>query len=758
MAGETPDQGEGRIIGGRYRLLRTLGVGGMGRVWLAYDAELACEVSMKEIALPDVPMDTAEHGQRVARARSEARHAARLRGHPHVVTVHDVVVHEGLPWIVMEYVPDAVDLQAVVRQSGPLSPARAARIGLAVLDALSAGHRIGILHRDVKPANILLAPDSSGDPYARVLLTDYGIALQPESREPRLTATAGILGTPGYLAPERARGEPPTPAADLFSLGATLYAAVEGRGPFDRPGQYATLTALLGEEPTPPVRAGELTSVLHGLLVKDPLRRSSPEAVARGLERVVQTAAGGMFGPPPGYPAGLPPGYVAGPSPGYAAGPSPGYAAGAPPGHATGSPPGTPQTPGTPQAPGTPQTPGGPQIAGVPQTSGVPQGPGIPQTSGAPPTPNTPYHPNTPQNPNTPHTPPGGPAAPGGPLGPASGTPPAYGAWRPSTPSGAYEWNPYAGTGAPTRSTAGPPLPPARRRRPLVPVVALVVGVLLVVVGGTWAAVSLAGDDGGTKDATAKKRPTGSPSSGPTGPVYPYGEQVGLTKPLQAGDCVKAVWSGPAFKSALNLGVVNCAKDWPDGQVVAVDTADDYADAVAHGAQRCTSQSAATADALPDAGVYAVAPTKDGFGAAKGGTACLVLGRHVAIGGEVGRFRDAGVNLWPTQMGTGDCWSYAEKGKSFDAHLADCGEPHTDQVIGTAQAAAGMDYKKALAQGGKLCTNKFASSWASDTEHTVSGWLASEEEWNQGFNKVLCTVRRVDGTRTSERIPDPATV
>ncbi|MFH9967577.1 protein kinase [Streptomyces mirabilis] len=329
----------------------------MGRVWLAYDAELACEVSMKEIALPDVPMDTAEHGQRVARARSEARHAARLRGHPHVVTVHDVVVHEGLPWIVMEYVPDAVDLQAVVRQSGPLSPARAARIGLAVLDALSAGHRIGILHRDVKPANILLAPDSSGDPYARVLLTDYGIALQPESREPRLTATAGILGTPGYLAPERARGEPPTPAADLFSLGATLYAAVEGRGPFDRPGQYATLTALLGEEPTPPVRAGELTSVLHGLLVKDPLRRSSPEAVARGLERVVQTAAGGVFGPPPGYPAGLPPGYVAGPSPGYAAGAPPGFVAGPPPGHATGSPPGTPQAPGVPQTSGAPPTP-----------------------------------------------------------------------------------------------------------------------------------------------------------------------------------------------------------------------------------------------------------------------------------------------------------------------------------------------------------------------------------------------------------------
>ncbi|MET7914404.1 serine/threonine-protein kinase [Streptomyces avermitilis] len=216
MAGETPEQGEGRIINGRYRLLRTLGAGGMGRVRFAYDAEPACEVAVKQIALPDVPIDASEPVQRIARARSEARnparlrghpHVARLRGHPHVATVHDVVVHEGLPWIVMEYVPDAIDLQAVVRRSGPLAPAPTARIGIAVLDALTAGHRIGILHRDVKPANILPAPDASGDPYARVLLTDYGIALRSESREPRLTATAGILGTPGYLALERARDE-----------------------------------------------------------------------------------------------------------------------------------------------------------------------------------------------------------------------------------------------------------------------------------------------------------------------------------------------------------------------------------------------------------------------------------------------------------------------------------------------------------------------------------------------------------------------
>ncbi|WP_374223035.1 serine/threonine-protein kinase [Streptomyces sp. MBT65] len=207
MAGDTPEQGEGRVVNGRYRLLRMLGAGGMGRVWLAYDEELACEVAVKEISLPDVPADVGEPAQRIARARSEARHAARLRGHPHVATVHDVVIHEGLPWIVMEYVPDGVDLQAALRRSGPLPPARVARIGLAVLDALTAGHRIGILHRDVKPANILLAPNASGDPYARVLLTDYGIALQPESREPRLTSTAGILGTPGYLAAGALRGE-----------------------------------------------------------------------------------------------------------------------------------------------------------------------------------------------------------------------------------------------------------------------------------------------------------------------------------------------------------------------------------------------------------------------------------------------------------------------------------------------------------------------------------------------------------------------
>ncbi|MDX3522493.1 protein kinase domain-containing protein [Streptomyces scabiei] len=752
MAGE-PEQGQGRIINNRYRLLRTLGAGGMGRVWLAYDEELACEVSMKEISLPDVPLDATEPAQRIARARSEARHAARLRGHPHVATVHDVVLHEGLPWIVMEYVPDAIDLQAVVRRRGPLAPEQVARIGLAVLDALTAGHRIGILYRDVKPANILLAADASGDLYARVLLTDYGIALQPESREPRLTATAGILGTPGYLAPERARGEPPTPAADLFSLGATLYAAVEGRGPFDRHGEYATLTALLGEEPTPPVRAGELASVLHGLLIKDPVRRLSPEAAARGLQRVAgaggepaaqgwgatPASAPGAFGPAPATPgtpgtpggqgaAGAPPGYVASAPPGY-------VAAGQ---HGLG---GTPNTPGAPHSPYTPHTPGAPQSPYTPNTPGAPHTPYAPQTPGAPHTPGA-----SPAAPNTPHTPAGGPA---------------YDPWQqgqqPRGPYGGY--NPYGGgaagnAGFPTLSAGGPPPGGPRRRTPAAAIVGIVVAVLLVAGGGTWAAVHFSGDQGTGRTDTSKDR---EPQPGSE---YPYGERAALKKPLEVGDCVKAVWTGTAFASVPDLGVVDCAEDWPDGQVVAVERASDHADAKAGGARRCAAQADTIAEALPDAGVYALVPSKEGFTTAKGGTACLVLGKHVPIGGEVGRLRDVGMKLWPTQMAVGDCWTYTtrEDDEGYDAPLTDCAEAHTDQVVGSVQAPANMTFDGALAEGGKLCTNRFESSWAPGTDLIVSGWVSDKDEWKKGFSKVVCTVRNADVSKTTGKIRTPGSV
>ncbi|MFF4059166.1 protein kinase [Streptomyces sp. NPDC001668] len=778
MAGDTPDQGEGRIINGRYRLLRTLGAGGMGRVWLAYDDELACEVAMKEIALPiaapDAPTDRGDTAQRIARARGEARHAARLRGHPHVATVHDVVVHEGLPWIVMEFVPDAIDLQALVRRSGPLSPRQAARIGLAVLDALTAGHRVGILHRDVKPANILLAPDASGDPHARVLLTDYGIALQPESREPRLTATAGILGTPGYLAPERARGEPPTPAADLFSLGATLYAGVEGHGPFDRHGEFATLTALLGEDPTPPVRAGELTPVLLGLLVKDPVRRLSPEGVKRGLERVAQGGSGAWGGVAGAVAQGQGQGPGFGPG-GGGFGPSAGGGRRAAPG-----------------APRTPHTPAGADRAGSAGAAGDPADGGLgaagPATPGATPGSAPPYRTWPPAAGQAPE--PGNPYAQeaSSPYARGEGQAGPYGSGAPSPYAQPYSTTAsvggYAGPGVPgapgashTPGTPGdrppfslsgggiqhpPPLPPPRpAAKKRLALTALVVGLLLVVAGGAWAVVSLTGDDG-KKDTATKSSPSARASSSqgasPTGPVLPYGDVVGLDQPLETGDCVQAVWSGAPFRSAPNLGVVDCADDWPDGQVVAVDTAGDFAEARAQGAKRCANLSRAVVDALPDAAGYAVVPTQQGFGAAGGGTACLVLGRHAAIGGEVGRFRDLGTDLWVGQMSVGDCWVYQPLDDGYKAPLTDCSKPHTDQVIGTVQAPAEMSHKKGTDNATKLCGNKFESAWAPDQERLVYGWVADDDDWKKGFNKIVCTVSLTDNKKSSGKIPPPGAV
>ena len=232
-----------------------------------------------------------EREARVARARAEARHAAGLRGHPHVVTVHDVLEHEGLPWIVMEYVAGAVDLKELVDTRGPLAPAECARVGLAVLDALTAGHERGVMHRDVKPANILLAPDRTGAPYGRILLTDYGISVQPDTGETRYTLASVLVGTSGYLAPERATGGSPTPAADLFSLGCTLYHGVEGLGPFERESHLAEVTAVVMEEPRPAVRAGALGPVLQAMLVKDPGRRPSATEAEAALSRIVTSQA-----------------------------------------------------------------------------------------------------------------------------------------------------------------------------------------------------------------------------------------------------------------------------------------------------------------------------------------------------------------------------------------------------------------------------------------------------------------------------------
>ncbi|MDG4861182.1 serine/threonine-protein kinase, partial [Streptomyces sp. T-3] len=264
---------------GRYRLARRLGAGGMGSVWLADDTALGRQVALKAIgAMHGLSED--ERGARITRARLEAEHAARLSHHPHVAGVLDILEHDGLPWIVMEYVPGAIDLGAVVQRSGPLDDAEVAQIGGAVLSALSAGHQVGIIHRDVKPANILLAPDQAGRPYGRVSLTDYGISLHTDS--PRLTQ--GVIGTPGYLAPERIRGADPSPASDLFALGVTLYVASQGGTPFDSTEGPAAFVAPLLETPRPLDRAGAaLASVIMGLLEKDPALRLTAERCERAL-------------------------------------------------------------------------------------------------------------------------------------------------------------------------------------------------------------------------------------------------------------------------------------------------------------------------------------------------------------------------------------------------------------------------------------------------------------------------------------------
>ncbi|HET6211541.1 MAG TPA: serine/threonine-protein kinase [Micromonosporaceae bacterium] len=265
------------LVAGRYRLAEPLGVGGMGRVWLARDEVLRRDVAVKEIMLPEGRSPDEREELRVRTLR-EARTAARLN-HPNVVQIYDVVHTEEQPWIVMEYVR-ARSLQEVLREDGPLSPKRAAEIGLAMLAALGTAHEHGVVHRDVKPANVLLADDG------RVVLTDFGLAVF-DSGEGAVTRPGLILGSPQYVAPERAREGVSSPEADLWSLGATLYAAVEGHAPYARSTAMATLTALATQAFEPPLHAGPLKPVLDGLLRKNPRTRMPAGEAEVLLRRVV---------------------------------------------------------------------------------------------------------------------------------------------------------------------------------------------------------------------------------------------------------------------------------------------------------------------------------------------------------------------------------------------------------------------------------------------------------------------------------------
>ncbi|MBZ9645608.1 serine/threonine-protein kinase [Streptomyces sp. PSKA30] len=277
----SPETGDERLVAGRYRLLSVLGEGGMGTVWRARDEVLHREVAVKEVRA-SVELPAERTARMYTRLEREAWAAARVNARG-VVTVYDVATFDGRPWIVMELVRGR-SLADVISAEGAVPPKEAARIGVEVLAALRAAHDAGVLHRDVKPANVLLADEG------RVVLTDFGIATV--EGDTALTMTGEVVGSPEYLAPERALGRNPGTASDLWSLGALLYAAVQGRSPFRRTTALSTLRAIVDDELPPPHRAGPLTPVIEGLMRKDPEERMTAEEAGRALRLAAGQSAG----------------------------------------------------------------------------------------------------------------------------------------------------------------------------------------------------------------------------------------------------------------------------------------------------------------------------------------------------------------------------------------------------------------------------------------------------------------------------------
>ncbi|WP_217235234.1 serine/threonine-protein kinase [Streptomyces sp. AC555_RSS877] len=273
---DTRQDNSGRLLAGRYRLGGVLGRGGMGTVWRAEDETLGRTVAVKELRFP-TNIDEDEKRRLITRTLREAKAIARIRNNS-AVTVFDVVDEDDRPWIVMELV-EGKSLAEVIREDGLLEPWRAAEVGLAVLDVLRSAHREGILHRDVKPSNVLISEDG------RVVLTDFGIA-QVEG-DPSITSTGMLVGAPSYISPERARGHKPGPAADLWSLGGLLYASVEGAPPYDKGSAIATLTAVMTEPLEEPKNAGPLKDVIYGLLNKDPAKRLDDDGARAMLQAVI---------------------------------------------------------------------------------------------------------------------------------------------------------------------------------------------------------------------------------------------------------------------------------------------------------------------------------------------------------------------------------------------------------------------------------------------------------------------------------------
>lgn len=266
-----------RLVGGRYRLIKQIGVGSMGVVWLGNDEKLQRLVAMKQL-LPPPGMT----GQTRERAHREARIAARLH-HPNAVTVYDVVEEDGLPWLVMEYVA-ARSVSTVLAEDGPLSASAVARLGAQIASALAMAHQAGVVHRDVKPGNVLIADDGTAK------LADFGISRA--TGDVVLTATGLVSGTPAYLAPEVANGDEPTPESDVFSLGATLYAAYEGQPPFgfgENP--LAQLRAVAEGRLRPPKHTGPLAAEIVSLMHLQPHRRPRAADVAATMTVLAKSLA-----------------------------------------------------------------------------------------------------------------------------------------------------------------------------------------------------------------------------------------------------------------------------------------------------------------------------------------------------------------------------------------------------------------------------------------------------------------------------------
>ncbi|MFF1556274.1 protein kinase [Streptomyces sp. NPDC058279] len=352
--GETNDELVGRTLGGRYRVTAMIGRGGMGVVARAQDTLLGREVAVKVLrAYTDA--GGPELADLRARMQREAQAAARIR-HEGVVTVHDVTSEQGLPVIVMELV-EGPSLDDVLTERGPLDPYEAAAIGAKLMDALDAAHRAGVLHRDVKPGNVLL--EHGG----RVVLTDFGIATMEgpgDESLAKLTRHGELVGSLDYLPPERAQGQEPGPASDIWSLGMTLYAAVEGTSPFRRTSVWSTLSAIVADPLPEPRRAGPLGPVLRALMAKDPAHRPTAERARTLLSEVAESPgtrgvpspatavvaapahpsvgapapAAPAFGPAPDFAPAPAFGPAPGPAPAADFGPAPAFRPAPHPGHA----------------------------------------------------------------------------------------------------------------------------------------------------------------------------------------------------------------------------------------------------------------------------------------------------------------------------------------------------------------------------------------------------------------------------------------